>query len=35
MNIKNIQDLVAEFKELKDSKGLIQTKTIIDALSAL
>jgi hypothetical protein len=35
MNIKNIQDLVAEFPKLKDSKGLIQTKAIIDALSAL
>lgn len=35
MNIQNIDDLVAEFWELKDSKGLTQTKAIIDALSAL
>ncbi len=35
MNIQNIEDLVAEFSGLKDSKGLTQTKAIIDALSAL
>lgn len=35
MNIKNIEDLVAEFSDIKDSKGVIQTQMIIDALNKL
>ncbi len=35
MNIQNLEELVGEFSELKDSKGLTQTKAIIDALSSL
>jgi len=35
MNVQNIQELEEEFSELKDSKGLTQTKAIIDAISAL
>jgi hypothetical protein len=35
MNTKNIEDLLVNFASLKNSKGLSQTKAIIDALEVL